>query len=154
MPDHKWVVCSKGQGRQHENGIPEDRIRNFRPDSIGLVKEETEDIVVVWFIGRDETWSVPLKETRLINVSKTGDKFESKICNVCHCLLPVEKFDKNQNNKHGTVRRPSCIKCRTDIDKRAPKSKQAKAMEKKTACFGDSFQMPYLSKAINSWCYC
>ncbi len=146
MPDHKWVVCPKGQGRQHEDGIPENRIRNFKSDSVGLVKEETEDTAIVWLIGRDEIWSVPLKETRFINVNETGDKFESKICNVCHCLLPVEKFDKNQNNKHGVIRRPSCTKCRTDIDKRAPKSKQAKAMEKKRPTSGTPFKCPICRK--------
>lgn len=146
MPDHKWVVCPKGQGKQHENGIPESRIRNFEPNSIGLVKEETGDTAIVWLIGRSETWSVPLKETKPVDVEKTGGKFESKICNVCHCLLPVAKFDRNQNNKHGVVRRPSCIKCRTDIDKRAPKSRQAKAMEKRRPALGTPFKCPICRK--------
>ena len=63
-----------------------------------------------------------------------------KICNVCHCLL--EDFARNQNNIHGIVRRPSCNRCRTDIDKRAPKSRQARIFEKQCPKKGDSFQCP------------
>ena len=43
---------------------------------------------------------------------------------------------------HGIVRRPSCNRCRTDIDKRAPKSKQAKTFEKQRPKKGEAFQCP------------
>ncbi|MDR0518270.1 MAG: endonuclease VII domain-containing protein, partial [Fibromonadaceae bacterium] len=69
-----------------------------------------------------------------------------KICNVCHCLKPTENFAKNQNNLHGTVRRPSCQKCRTSIDKRAPKTKQAKQMEKQKPKKGELFTCPICRK--------
>lgn len=55
-------------------------------------------------------------------------------------LLPVEQFVKNQRNKHGIVRRPSCNRCRTDIDKRKPKSSQAKQKEKERPQKGEPFQ--------------
>ena len=89
-----------------------------------------DDKVIVWLIGNNETWTVPVEEVEELNETETGDKYENKICNVCHRLLPVKKFAKNQNNRHGILRRPSCIQCRTDIDKRAPKSSQAKEWKK------------------------
>jgi len=52
----------------------------------------------------------------------------------------------NQNNKHGQVRRPSCKKCRTDIDKRAPKTRQAKEMEKQKPQKGSPFVCPICRK--------
>ena len=48
---------------------------------------------------------------------RTGDNFPNKVCNVCHRLLPTEKFDVNQHGKDNRiVRRPSCISCREKID--------------------------------------
>ena len=75
-----------------------------------------------------------------LDVNQTGNKYPQKICNVCHCLL--EDFARSQNNIHGIVRRPSCNRCRTDIDKRAPKSRQAKIFEKQRPKKGNSFQYP------------
>jgi len=72
--------------------------------------------------------------------------FQKKICNICHRLLPIEQFAKNQRNKHGIVRRPSCNRCRTDIDKRAPKSSQAKQKEKERPKKGEPFQCPICQK--------
>ena len=146
MPPHKWVVCLKGNGYLHEDGVPERQMRTFKANSVGLLKDTRENMVVVWLIGRNETWSVLASEVEKLDVSKTGDKYENKICNICHCLYPVKQFDRNQNNKHGIVRRPSCIKCRTDIDKRAPKSSQAKRMEKKRPVKGDPFKCPICQK--------
>ena len=33
-----------------------------------------------------------------LDVNKTGDKYDSKICNICHCLKPVENFSRNQTS--------------------------------------------------------
>ena len=49
--------------------------------------------------------------------AQTGDNFPTKVCNVCHRLLPTERFDINQHGKNNRiVRRPSCIFCREIID--------------------------------------
>ena len=49
--------------------------------------------------------------------TQTGDNFQNKVCNVCHRLLPTERFDINQHGKDNRiVRRPSCIFCREIID--------------------------------------
>lgn len=142
---NKWVVCHEGKGHLYKNNIKEKLETNFDVDSVGLIKEEKDDYIV-WLIGSDSTWFIAKKDIEEFDVTKTGDKYSHKICNVCHCLKPVEQFDKNQNNLHGVVRRPSCRKCRTSIDKRAPKTKQAKEMEKKKPNKGDPFTCPICRK--------
>ena len=142
MQKNEWVVCIKGRGRLIENGKAERRTRNFPVNSVALVEELRGDSAAVWIIGRNEKWIVPANELKKVNVLKTGDKHDYKICNACHCLLPVESFARNQNNVHGIVRRPSCVRCRTDIDKRAPKSGQAKRMEKQRPSTGSPFKCP------------
>lgn len=132
----KWVVCSHGAGVR--NG----RTRSFPKNSVGILKEADHDTARVWLIGSDQEWDVPVEEIKSIDVTKTGDKFDFKICNICHRLLSVDHFAKNQRNKHGIVRRPSCNRCRTDIDKRAPKSSQAKQKEKERPKKGTPFQCP------------
>ncbi len=142
----KWVVCTRGEGRLYEDGKVENGIRRFNADSVGTIEEERGDHVVVWLIGPNEKWAVPRADIQEINVAETGDRFERKICNICHCLLPVSKFARNQNNQHGAIRRPSCLRCRTDIDKRAPKSGQAKRMEKERPAKGSPFKCPICQK--------
>ena len=137
-----WVCCHKGQGYQHDGLTVSRRLRHFKTNSVGILEKETDGLCVVWLIGRNETWSVPPEDIEELDVLQTGDKWDNKICNVCHCLLPVDSFEPNQNNKHGLVRRPSCRQCRTDIDKRAPKTQQARRMEKKRPKSGTYFKCP------------
>jgi transcription elongation factor Elf1 len=101
---------------------------------------------LIWLIGADCDFIIPKVEVEEIDVTRTGDKFEFKICNVCHCIKSVENFARNQNNLHGTIRRPSCNKCRTTIDKRAPRTKQAKQMEKQRPKVGEPFLCPICRK--------
>lgn len=126
-----WVVCKKGVGHKHDGGVVSGRKRHFESDSVGLAQEIKDAFVTVWLIGTGDVWDVPGTDIVGVDVKSTGDKFSPKICNVCHRLLPIDQFFRNQNNLHGVVRRPSCFKRRTDIDKRAPKTRQAKNMEKK-----------------------
>ena len=146
MKKDDWICCKNGEGYQHESGAVSSRLRHFPKNSVGLIKAIKDDVATVWLIGTDETWDVKAKELSLVDVAKTGDKHKKKICNMCHKLLNVEQFSLNQNNKHGVIRRPSCKQCRTDIDKRAPKSKQAKAFEKKRPKKGQAFKCPICQK--------
>jgi hypothetical protein len=143
---NKWVVCPKGQGYLVNNNIQETIETNFDIDSVGLIKEEQGDNFLIWLIGSDNLWVVSKSDVRELDVTQTGDKFAHKICNICHSLKPVEQFDKNQNNLHGTVRRPSCRKCRTSIDKRAPRTTQAKEKEKNKPVKGSPFVCPICRK--------
>jgi len=141
-----WVICS-GTGYFFIDMQKEKFKTNFARDAVGLIKEKYDDAhTVIWLIGTNTTWVIENNEFYEVDVLATGDKFAYKICNVCHCLKPVEQFALNQNNKHGQVRRPSCKKCRTDIDKRAPKTKQAKEMDKQKPQKGTPFTCPICRK--------
>ena len=142
-----WVCCVKSEGYKHENGKPSTRLRDFPESAVGRLRALEGDTATVWLIGSNETWDISRKNLSLVNLSKTGDKFDKKICNTCHCLLNTKKnFAINQRNKHGIVRRPSCRQCRTDIDKKPPKTAQAKAMAKKKPKKGDIFCCPVCSR--------
>jgi transcription elongation factor Elf1 len=143
---NSWVVCKQGKGYLFKNNIQEKLETNFDKDTVGLIREDRGDNLLVWLIGADCDFIIPKVEVEKIDVTKTGDKFEFKICNVCHCLKSVENFARNQNNLHGIIRRPSCNKCRTTIDKRAPKTKQAKQMEKQKPKVGEPFLCPICRK--------
>ena len=149
MKAEDWVVCSKGQGRQHErDGSVSPRVRHFRENTVAQVVAVQADTLTVWNIRDDTVWDLPLAEAQQIDLaamSTRGDG-QSKICNLCFRLLPLASFAKNQNNQHGDVRRPSCIECRTDIDKRAPKSQQAKRFAKTRPKHGTAFKCPICSK--------
>ena len=141
-----WVYCPSGRGYRYENGERNDRIRHFKARSVGILEETEGDFGVIWFIGADETWCVDNADIFDVDVNKTGDRFEKKICNICHRLLSVDMFDINQRNRHGLIRRPSCRECRLDIDRRAPKSQQAKQMEKTRPKKGTAFKCPICQK--------
>ena len=112
-----------------------------------MIREEYDsDNYLIWLIGKNTDWIIQKSNTTKIDVFKTGDKYNKKICNVCHCVKPLDQFAPNQNNLHGVVRRPSCKKCRTDIDKRTPKTKQAKEMEKNKPKKGEPFSCPICRK--------
>lgn len=153
----EWIYCPKGEGYLHENvaqryasanAVPRvsTRLHSFKKNSVGRLKNIAGDKATVWLIGTDQVWDVQLQDIRELDVRDTGDKKSHKICNLCHCLLPVNEFDPNQTNKHGVIRRPSCKQCRTDIDKRAPKSSQAKQMEKDRPKIGEPFTCPICQK--------
>ncbi len=135
-----WGIFPYGEG------VREERTRSFSKNSVGIVTWTSQGIARVWLIGINQEWDIPVEEIEQINVFETGDKFDRKICNICHRLLPIEHFAQNQRNKHGIIRRPSCNRCRTDIDKRAPKSSQAKQKEKERPKKGAPFQCPICQK--------
>ncbi len=138
-----WVYCPQGVGYEHESGVVSKRLRQFDKQSVGQICEIRIDCIIsVWLVRSDTIWDVVTKDVKILNVGKTGDKFDNKICNVCHCLLAVGKFSLNQNNLHGEVRRPSCKKCRADIDKRPAKTRQAKEFAKNRPKKGSRFKCP------------
>ena len=141
-----WVYCPVGRGYRHDQGGVSNRLRHFKENSVGIRETIQRVTTVVWLIGTNEYWTIPSSEVKPIDVLTTGDKFAEKICNICHCLLRVDQFAPNQNNLHGGVRRPSCKQCRTDIDKRPPKTKQAKAAEKNRPQKGTPFKCPICQK--------
>jgi hypothetical protein len=107
--------------------------------SVGFVKEVTPPTATVLFIGKQKEVEIELSKLEFLDTSKTGrpkgteTEYETKICNVCHILKPIEAFDVNQNAKAGQTRRPSCKECRKVIDGVPLKNSEKKRMEAKEA---------------------
>ena len=151
MSQHKvgdWVYCPKGKGYQHDRKkVVSDREWRFPENSVGMVEGMGDERMTIWLIGDNAVWDVPAGEVKALDVTKTGDRLPEKICNICHCLLPVGNFDINRTDQSGrSVRRPTCQHCRTNIDKRPPKSGQAKKFEKTRPKTGEVFTCPICRK--------
>jgi len=96
-------------------------------NSVGILESQTGHSAKVHFIVLDQIVEINIDTYRVFDVSKIGDSFSKKICNVCHKLLNTKKFAKNQNAKGDrSVRRPSCTKCRKIIDGVKVKNKTKK----------------------------
>lgn len=48
----------------------------------------------VFFIGKNKEMDVDLSKIKFLDVTKTGDRFPKKICNVCHRYLDTEQVAK------------------------------------------------------------
>lgn len=90
---------------------------SLRQDEIGIIKSESEDSCLVFFVIIGKEISISRNDFDIFKPEKTGDGFPKKVCNLCHRLLPTEQFSKNQNGRNNrTIRRPSCNECRKTID--------------------------------------
>ena len=96
--------------------ITQDNI-HIRQYEIGIIIKEDESKCLVNFVNNNVSIPVEKDFLKSFDPYKTGDQFPKKVCNVCHRLLDVKEFQKNQNGKNNrTVRRPSCNDCRKTID--------------------------------------
>src|SRR3989344_4460206 len=100
---------------------------------VGIVMSEERGLTTVFFVRIWKEVQIGKDDIKVIrDVKKTGDGYTNKICNVCHKLKETIEFDKNQNAKNNrTVRRPSCRKCRMDMDGRGISSAKKKEWNKK-----------------------
>ena len=99
-------------------------------NEVGIIEKITKDSAVVSFAYSNRTVQLPREDITLFKPSETGDQFPKKVCNVCHRLLDVNMFQKNQNGKNNrTVRRPSCNDCRNIIDGKDMSAADKKNME-------------------------
>ncbi|GHV38991.1 hypothetical protein FACS1894179_03230 [Bacteroidia bacterium] len=112
-------------------------VNELEKNSVGFVKEVTITKAKVFFIGKLKEVEIELSKLEFLDTSKTGrpkgteTEYETKICNVCHILKPIDKFDINQNAKAGQTRRPSCKECRKIIDGASLKTSEKKKMKAK-----------------------
>jgi hypothetical protein len=105
-----------------------------------------EDKCQIQFINPNVLITLPNEDFIRFDPLLTGDDFTEKICNICHVLLPVDNFDKNQNAKNNrTVRRPSCKQCRITIDGKSMSSKERK-MWNETKPHLELFECPVCQK--------
>lgn len=88
-------------------------------NAVGLIVQQGNDYNtwLIQFVRPTIELVVFEEDIERFDPNQTGDKFSKKVCNVCHLLLDVNCFSKNQNGKNNrTVRRPSCNSCRKFID--------------------------------------
>lgn len=86
-------------------------------NDVGIIKSELRESSSIFFIRVWKEVKLNKNDFEIFNVKKTGDSFPKKICNICHKLLSTKEFAKNQNAKNNrSVRRPSCQKCRKQLE--------------------------------------
>ena len=126
-------VTIHDSGYQTSNGDRENFLTHFEKYSIALVRNLGDKESLLYLIGENKNFLIQNDLLAYIDVTKTGKGFDKKICNICHVLKSHFHFSKNQTDAKGrSTSRPSCKKCRRDIDKRSVKlSSLKKAMEKK-----------------------
>ena len=111
-------------------------------DDVGIMKTESASIFFV------RIWQeVPLTpdDFEILDVTRTGDVFPKKICNICHKLLNTSDFARNQNNINRAVRRPSCQKCRKTLEGISPTAKE-KGKWLRTKPQNEPFECPICGK--------
>lgn len=103
-------------------------LENHLENEVGQIKSEAAGVYTITFVTNSgEELKVNKCDCELIDINKTGDQEDHKICNVCSRYLPTKEFSKNQNGKgNRTVRRPSCKECRVKIDGKSIPSKEKK----------------------------
>ena len=142
-----WVLCTSGLGFALSHGVRETIAIHFPKNSLGIAIEHTENESLVFLPGQDQYFFVDSDATTDVDVYKTGKGFDCKICNRCFVLKPMEEFEKNQRDSKGNiVRRPSCIKCRQDIDMRPMTSTQVKETRRLRPKKGTLFRCPICRK--------
>lgn len=86
-------------------------------DDVGIIKSESKENALIFFVRVWQEVKLNKNDFEIFDVKKTGDGFHKKICNICHKLLDTTKFAKNQNAKNNrSVRRPSCVECRKQLE--------------------------------------
>ena len=93
----------------------------LQKDDVGIIKAGTESI---FFIRIWQDVVLTPNDFQIFDVTKTGDPFPKKICNICHKLLNTTEFARNQNNINRPVRRPSCQECRRILEGKTPTPKE------------------------------
>ncbi len=111
-------------------------------DDVGVIKAGTESI---FFIRLWQNVTLSPDDYQIIDVTKTGDEYPKKICNICHKLLDTTLFARNQINIVRPVRRPSCQECRKTLEGESPTPKE-KQRWLKTKPHLEPFECPICGK--------
>lgn len=115
-------------------------------DDVGIVKSDNGRVASIFFIRAWREIDLSKSDFQIFDVTKTGDGFEKKICNICHKLVKTTNFQKNQNGiNNRSVRRPSCNDCRKNLDgiNMSAKTKAEWARKKPN---NEPFECPICSK--------
>lgn len=144
----KWIYCPKGKGFKYdESGQISKQNKEFNKFSVGIIQATEKGVVTVWLIGINQKWDIPVNETSPLKIKKTGDRFDKKVCNICHRLLPIESFEPNQTNtKSEVIRRPSCRDCRVDIEGKSMAPDKKSLAQDNAPKEGEVFKCPICQK--------
>jgi len=86
-------------------------------NDVGIIDSKTEKGAFIFFIRVWKKAELNIDDFKIFDVKKTGDSFPKKICNICHKVVASSKFAKNQNGiNNRSVRRPSCVDCRKQLE--------------------------------------
>lgn len=100
-----------------KNNITISELVSVGKDDVGKIESESMMDASIFFIRIWQRVDLNKNGFEVFDVEKVGDAFPKKICNICHKLLPVTQFDRNQNGVNNRpVRRPSCRTCRKILD--------------------------------------
>ena len=115
-----WILCTTGLGYACQHGV-KDPIRSTYPkNSLAVELEDMGTELRVFLPGEDQEFIVDRHDTAGVDVYRTGKGYDRMICNICFVLKSEEAFQINQTDAKGRkTRRPSCNKCRQDIDRRS-----------------------------------
>lgn len=101
--------------------IPLNNGNTVHKDDVGIIKNGETSI---FFVRLWHHVKLSPKDYEVIDITKTGDEYSKKICNICHKLLDTTLFARNQNNVNRPVRRPSCRECRKTLEGKSPTLKE------------------------------
>ena len=122
-------------------------LSNVVANSVGIIKAINDKNAMVLFVGENKILRVDFDKLEIINPELTGKGYSKKICNICHILKPTEEFDVNQTDAKGRkTTRPSCKKCRVNIDGVKLTSQEKKKMDKRKPEKGSVFECPICMK--------
>jgi len=115
-------------------------------DDVGIIRTESGENASIFFVRIWLEVTLNKDDFEIFDVTKTGDGFPKKICNICHRLLSTTEFAKNQNAKNNrSVRRPSCQECRKQLEGTSPTSEE-KVKWQKTKPENEPFECPICAK--------
>ena len=134
MPDNIFVIALAD--------IPLPNGKMVRKDEVGIIKPKSD---LVFFVRLWQDVALPPDAYQIIDVTKTGDIYPKKICNICHRLLDTTLFARNQNNIRRPVRRPSCQECRRTLEGKSPTPKERQQWLK-TKPYLEPFECPICGK--------
>lgn len=115
-------------------------------DDVGIVESGSKESASIFFVRIWQKVILNKGDFQIFDVKRTGDNFSKKICNICHKLISTAEFAKNQNAKNNrSVRRPSCQKCRKDLEG-VNVSREEKIKWSKSKPVNEPFECPICSK--------
>jgi hypothetical protein len=134
MPNNIFVVAIKDIKLSDSTSVEK--------DDIGVIKPGSKS---VFFIRLWQDVVLSPEDYQILDVTKTGDEYSKKICNICHKLLDTTLFARNQNNVNRPVRRPSCQTCRRLLEGKNPTPAE-KRLWLKTKPHLEPFECPICGK--------